>query len=495
MVTLREDYAAESVRKVLYWLTAISDHPQGPGTLPRLGCARADLGILSVAFVNDLTVWERIREISSSRTNIFVKQRARFLDKLFTRAMSAFFAACRNSGYQIVPGQLSPDNVVVPEPDYRLGATILSLGSWTEYKGPLSVVRPLIKNFYEQTAMHYPWSTDTLNKKWVFDACIEGLGVDEGRKFLNSLDQDLANEPADNDTALHDQLQTYLAELGSEYYVPVPLGSAIDRYREWDEVNPGATPEARENLIDTLYKLYRIDRFEEIARYYLYRHTYFGEATSEICAAFDYLLDVLHENPGVPAVSFPALSELQTTLQQRADRHAFGHLVFPRAPEVPDLEVLAVGDRSVKHVIVKSLITALDGTDYYIRETTDPAEVGQLYRLFLRQRYPKTVSEHDQFLVVVDALDRLVGGLFFVLESDKAVHLDGIVITRQLQSKGIGSALLEDFCMRMSNYGFEAVRTNFYRRNFYLKRSFQTDQKWGGLVRFLAVTADDEDTT
>ena len=162
-----------------------------------------------------------------------------------------------------------------------------------------------------------------------------------------------------------------------------------------------------------------------------------------------------------------------------------------RAREVPDLEVLAVGDRSVKHVIVKSLITALDGTPYYVRETTEPSEVGQLYRLFLRQRYPKTVSEHDQFLIVVDALDRLVGGIFFVVESERTVHLDGVVITRQLQNKGLGSALLEDFCMRMSNYGFEVVRTNFYRRNFYLKRSFQTDKRWPGLVRFL-VSPDDE---
>jgi hypothetical protein len=45
--------------------------------------------------------------------------------------------------------------------------------------------------------------------------------------------------------------------------------------------------------------------------------------------------------------------------------------------------------------------------------------------------------------------------------------------------------------MRMSNKGFEVIRTHFYRRNFYLKRSFQTDQRWGGLVRFLTVSSDD----
>ncbi len=491
MVTLREDYGDQPVREALFWLMAISDHPFGPGTLPRLGCSRADLGILSVAYVNDLTVWERIREFSSARTNIFANQHPDYLHKLFTRAMAAFFAACRNSGYQILPGHLSPTNVVVPEPDYRASATILSLGGWQDYSGPLSIVRPLVKNFYEQTAMHYPWSVDMLEETWIFEACVEGLGINEGQDFLHNLDVDLATQQTASEKMLSEKLTVYLAELDNNYYVPVALGSAIDRFREWADVNPGATSKARKDLIDTLYNLYRIDRFGEVARYYMYRHTYFSDAPTEVCTAFDYLLGVLHQNPDVPAVSTPALSELQATLQERHDRQVFAHLVFPRTHEVPDLEVLAIGDRSIKHVVIKSQITARDGTHYYVREATEPSEIGQLYRLFLRQRYPKKVSEYDQFLILVDDLDRLVGGICFELESDRVVYLDGIVIARQLQSNDLGSALLEDFCMRMTNNGFEVVRTHFYRRNFYLKRSFQTDQRWGGLVRFLVAQPGD----
>lgn len=285
-------------------------------------------------------------------------------------------------------------------------------------------------------------------------------------------------------------MTNYLEAFDSRYFVQLPLRNAIDRYHEWDVVNPVATPKAKENLIDTLFKLYRIERFGEIARYYMYRHTFFSDAPAEVRSTFDYLLGVLHENPGLPAIASPALSELQASLHHKDDRRVFGHLVFPRAREVPDVEVLAIGDRSIKHVIVKSQITARDGTTYYVREATEPSEIGQLYRLFLRQRYPKEVSEHDKFLIVVDNLDRLVGGVCFELETDKVVYLDGLVIARQLQGNGLGSALLEDFCMRMSNSGYEVVRTHFYRRNFYLKRAFQTDQRWGGLVRFLVTPED-----
>lgn len=56
---------------------------------------------------------------------------------------------------------------------------------------------------------------------------------------------------------------------------------------------------------------------------------------------------------------------------------------------------------------------------------------------------------------------------------------------------GLGGALLEDFCMRMANHGFQVIRTHFYRRSFYLKRSFRVDKRWAGLVRFLENPSDD----
>ena len=40
--------------------------------------------------------------------------------------------------------------------------------------------------------------------------------------------------------------------------------------------------------------------------------------------------------------------------------------------------------------------------------------------------------------------------------------------------------------MRMANYGFEVLRTYFYRKNFYFKRSFQIGKRGGGRVRFFA---------
>ncbi|HXK62473.1 MAG TPA: GNAT family N-acetyltransferase, partial [Acidobacteriota bacterium] len=65
------------------------------------------------------------------------------------------------------------------------------------------------------------------------------------------------------------------------------------------------------------------------------------------------------------------------------------------------------------------------------------------------------------------------------------VHLDGVVVARPLQGRGIGTALLDDFCARMANENASVVKTHFFLRQFCLPRGFQVDRRWGGLVRFL----------
>ena len=51
----------------MLWMTALGDPPDGPGAVPRFGCARGDLGVLSTAFVGGLTVWEKVRALAEAR--------------------------------------------------------------------------------------------------------------------------------------------------------------------------------------------------------------------------------------------------------------------------------------------------------------------------------------------------------------------------------------------------------------------------------------------
>jgi N-acetylglutamate synthase-like GNAT family acetyltransferase len=135
---------------------------------------------------------------------------------------------------------------------------------------------------------------------------------------------------------------------------------------------------------------------------------------------------------------------------------------------------------------VRTHFADTQGETYAFREPVEPEEVGQLYRLFFQERFPKTVSELDRHLIVTDATERLVGGLSYRMESPQIAHLDGIVVNAAVTSRGIASALLEDFAVRMASRDVKVLRTSYIMRDFCEQRGFRLDRRWGGLVRMLS---------
>jgi hypothetical protein len=60
------------------------------------------------------------------------------------------------------------------------------------------------------------------------------------------------------------------------------------------------------------------------------------------------------------------------------------------------------------------------------------------------------------------------------------------VVNAAVTSRGIASALLEDFAVRMASRGVKVLRTSYIMRDFCEQRGFRLDRRWGGLVRMLA---------
>ncbi len=485
-VILCDDVQAAPVLQTIYWLMSIASYPYGHRMLPRLGCCREELGAWSLVYVGDLTVWEKIREYTASRSGAGSHPRLQAWRKLFVRGMSAFFRAWRISGRRIVPGMVTPENAVVPNEDFREGSMVASLTEWTAYENTVSLVGPMFRNFIQRTAALYPTSRDLLKTEWIFDACVHDLGPDAAREFLTQLQTDLKAEPESPLKArLSDDLDDFVNRLDTEWWVPLPVQNAIDRFHEWYVDSPDGTSSAREQIVGELLRLYRFDRFGSLARYYLYRHTYFRDASDATKQAFEELLTALFQRPNTPAHRTIELSELQATVEDEEQRRVFARMVFPKATRPHDLEVMTIGDSGTRQVILTTRLTDRQNEVYAVRPPTEPAEIGRLYRLFLKGGYPKTVTDHDLFLVVIDSDEQIVGGLCYRLEGENVVHMDGSVIAPSVAGRGIGSALLEDFCDRMANESARIVKTHYFMRNFYLKRNFRVDQRWGALVRFL----------
>ncbi len=486
VVVFNEDEGPERARLIMRWMLAIAAHPFGTPVVPRFGWYDPDLHAMSFAYVQDLTVFERIREFASLRAPGLAPAGAPQWRELFVRAMAALFVGWQKSGWRIVPGQATPFNVVVLAPDFRQGAYILSLDDWRPYETPLSIVRPLVDNFYRQTTSHYPWCRRALDLRWIFEACVEAIGEEQARTFLAELRTDLDHSPLQVlGESLAAVLDGFLTSLDHAYYAPLSLRSAIDRYHDWSRENPHAAVPAREQLVQELLVVYGLDRYPEFARYHLYRSTYFAHAEPAVCSAFDRLLADMFLHQGQPASTMVELSELQAAIRDPDDLAVFAHMAFPHHSLEHRLEVLAVGS-GTKQVVVCSHVQDQEGRVYTVREPVDAPEVGRLYRCYVQAGFPRTISADDSFYVMLDSRDEIVGGVIYRRESHTVTHLRGIVVRNELKGRGLNGALLEDFCLRMANQGVEVVRTFFFARRFYMQHGFRVDRRWGGLVRVLS---------
>jgi GNAT superfamily N-acetyltransferase len=346
----------------------------------------------------------------------------------------------------------------------------------------------MLKNFYFPTISYYPQVRSDLDVCWVFDAAVEALGVDEGRKFLLKLQESLVREGVpepDPGWELEERLAEYLKGLEEEYRVPLTLQCAVERYQEWDRSNPRATPFAREGQVSELHQLYRLEALGDLGRYTLYRRTYFGRSGPEVTAAFDRLLKRMFRNPWQRATHMMELSDLQATLSEEPDRLVFSHMVFPAGRRARPVDVMAIGDEERGQVVVRSQVGDRRGDAYTVREPIDPAEIGRLYRLYLDSGMPLSLSDQAMYLLAIDGEDRIVGGICYKILEPKGAHMDGLVNSASLRGKGLGGELLEDFSLRMKSLGVETINTHFISRPFLRAHGFRLDEEWGGLVRFL----------
>jgi long-subunit acyl-CoA synthetase (AMP-forming) len=473
LVALRGDVSSATTAETILWMIALGDPPRGPSVVPRFGCSRPDLGVFSTAFVSGLTLWERVRAWAGPQGEGEAPTPAAWRS-LFVRGLAAFFAAWRASGGRILPGLVVPTNVAVPRTDYLTDVRILSLAGFRPYGGPASLVGPMRRYFLEQAAGHYPALRGRLDPRWIYDAAVEGLGVDGAKAFLADLARDTVDPPGGAEA-----LDEYRGGLDAAYHPPLALRGAVERYSAWQRANPKATASARRQAAADMLRLYGLDRQPELARYHLYRQTYFASASAKAAEAFDRLLQRLFARPGESATRLVELSDLQAALDSAEDRRAFGELVFPRAEPLQEAELRSAPGG----VVVLSRLEGASGGRFAVREPLSPAEVGRLYRLLSDAGLAPAASSRQ--LVLLDAEDRVVGGLTWRVAAPRVAHVEGVVIAPAVRAQELAGALVEDFCARLASAGFAAVHTHFGPGPFPFAPGFRVDRRWGGLVRFL----------
>ena len=218
--------------------------------------------------------------------------------------------------------------------------------------------------------------------------------------------------------------------------VPLALETAIARFEAWEGERPDAPLPEREKTAEALLRIYRVDTLGEEARYRLFRRTVFSRSAPEVLQAFDDLLAALRARSGARPSHLVELEGLHSALKSDEERHAFARLVFPAARTSRPVEVTVVGD-AVKHVVLATeLVDRMDAA-WTVRDPVDAAEVGRLYRLFVRAGLPRAFSADRRYLVILDSGERIAGGVSYSLLGGETAQLDGLVVAPSLRGRGL----------------------------------------------------------
>ncbi len=268
-------------------------------------------------------------------------------------------------------------------------------------------------------------------------------------------------------------------------YINSYILSAIKNYSDWIDGSDSPTKGAKENFVNNLYSLYRIDKYPEINKYIFYNKTYFADSTREVWLLFTKLINSLYKYPDEPASSRVELAELQEAMNDEIDKRVLNNLIYPSINQ--NFELIAGEEAEEKEIVLKTKITGSFGLNYTIRKPLSAFEIANLHKIFILDNYPIKIDPGLKYLIITDDEDEeaVVGGLCYRIQYMNIAKLEGIAIARPYRKKDLSRKLLEDFYKRLRADGVKTLITYFYLNTFFEKFGFKIDGRWGGLVKMI----------
>ncbi len=485
-VVLHLDLPEESIIETVLWTINIASLIHGSPVIPRFGSLSERYLVAAIRHIEDLTLWERMRAIAGTKQRGAQVPGKQQWQRMLTQAIAVYLEGWVRTGMRILPGLPSPKNVIVPEADYRTAARIVSLAGRKPYHNSAELLFKLVDGFYNSVWAYFPWTSNLLRIDWLFDAVLEVLGEEKGLRFLEKASYEWKKKHTEEcGCDIQGIARSYIRTINQSGYKPLVLTLAVMRYFRWEKANRQATKKARFQTLLKLYSLYRLDRFPQYIFYNLFKMTYFKRASEDIRQHLDRFILSARKYSDSPPSALVELSDLYDVLTDADDKMAVTIMVYPRLWEPVKAELVEILRDEDRILGLQTEVQDKAGIRYHVRPPKNPREVGRLYRLFYLADIPITFSSKLHHLVLVDELERVVGGLTYRPGTTSEVHLDWMVVAAPLRGKGLGSKLMYDFISRMRLEAYEAVTTHFYRQAFLEHHGFKVQKDWGGYVYLL----------
>lgn len=472
-LNLAESLPVAELREEIRWLMAAGAPPP---LVEEFGGYFPEYGIFTEEFIPGETVERQVARLS--RLGAHERLRALWPFLVWT-ALGAQVDFWDRTGRTVALREPAPSNVIVPSHDYQVGTRLVSISD----RVPCYSVDELLDRFEQSFVLPmeqaYPWLSNIVSPAILCSAFVEILGLERGLKVLHT-----AAERSRGAI-----VRSFIEAVQARGYTPQRLYFAAQRYARWIALNPGATVEARGDMLHQLWDTYRLRHLEAQypdVRIRFFRQTVFKQARPEIASELDRLMaQARQQRPSDQEMSEQIAALRSSARASEEEDYFLARLAFRHLRPTDRAAIISLSSGPTRLTDVVVTLHDDSGGLFRVRVPILPREVGQLLHLFHEANLPVTLAPEHEYLLAIDDQNKVIGGLFYRIVTADRAYLEKIVVARRHRNKGISDGLMYEFMRRLRSRGVRRVETGFFRPEYMLRFGFRTEPQHSGVVRDL----------
>ena len=485
-IHLNRNLPPAKVKEEIKWLILGGINKKGERLLPNFGGYWEEYELWTEAFVARDSV-ARFLEKENKKNEDETRQRLQELWPYFVwNTSSAYMNFWAVTNYQIQLANPLPENITVPTHDYQTGTLLYSVSKRIQSNSPKNFFLNFYKLFIIATLEEYSF----LDKKSIWNYIFSGVTECEGegkaieliKEFIKEIKSDKLLENKDE---ILFRAEEYVRSVTNDGFIPKNLFFAIKRFHRWRALNPDSDRNVQAQMLYELYETYQLFDFENeymTTRPTFFLNTAFVESSDTIKNALNDINKRLRSGDiGVEKsrqlyselLSLPNLTEEETFFLTRLN---YPHL------KPKDTAALIRADSfggEPSNLVVQ--LTDEDGNPFMIRNPISPKEISRLHSLFLDSNLIVNFRPEHRFLVALSERGFIIGGLFYEMIDEHAVHMEKIVVSTRYRRTGISESLMNEFLKRLKSEHIRYVTTGFFRPEYFYKFGFKVEKKYSGL--------------
>jgi len=488
VLNLNKELTSQNVREEVNWLILAGSRYFMQELVEDFGGYWEDFDLWSGKFFPGDTVKRFIQRETKKKDTAYT--RMYHLWSFFVwNAAAAYFNFWKLTGHNLMLGDTTIENYIIPSHDYQTGTKVVSFSNRQAAGNIRDIFEFFYENFILKSESEYPFLKKKNICNYIFSGLINAEGETDGIRLLEELKSEYEVNPRTSDKRKYNDLIQFLKTVKENGFIPKQLYFAIKRFHRWTELNKDASYAAQAAMLSDLYNTYHLPELEDVntdtrARFFL--NTVFIHSSRELRSLLQDIVTREHYNQ----LSLDQARELITNIESeieltKREKFFLTRLIYPHLKPSDSAVIIRSKDEGTHSANLVVEYFDYDGDSFYIRKPVSPKEISRLHQIFIETNLLVNFNDEHDFLVAISDRGFIVGGLFYQYVDNETVFMDKIVVSNRYRRKGVSEKLMNELFERLRSEKIKYVTTGFFRPEYFYRFGFNIEKKYSGLVRKL----------